>query len=116
MKPGRPAVKKGKAAQAKRLASRKAYNSLSVAERKALVQGRDKEAVRRADRKRLATQKGERNAYHREQGKALKKAPPRPKTCQWPGCKRTDIQFHHQGIDKWLCPTHHAEARRRANV
>ena len=114
MKPGRPATKKGKAAQAKRLASRKAYNSLPVSERKALVQNRDKAAQRKGDRKRLATQKTERNAYHREQGKAMKSASPRPKTCQWPGCKNKP-QFHHQGRDQWLCPTHHAQARRKAN-
>lgn len=111
-KVGRPARKKGTAAAAKRLQSRKAYNALPVSERKAIVSRRSKEAQRKADAKRYATQKSSRDAYHREQGRARSKAPAKPKTCQWPGCKRTDIEFHHQGIDKWLCPTHHAQARR----
>lgn len=114
-KAGRPARKKGPKAQAKRAASRAAYQSLSVAERKALVQNRSKEAQREGDARRYASQKQERDTYHRQQGRARSKAPPRPKDCQWPGCSRSDIQFHHQGIDKWLCPTHHAQARKRLN-
>lgn len=112
---GRPITKSGAAAAKKRAAERKRYNSLPISERKALVQNRDKEAQRRASHKRDVEQRSERNAYHREQAQAKTKAPPRPKDCQWPGCTRTDLEFHHQGIDKWLCPTHHAEARRQAN-
>jgi Asp-tRNA(Asn)/Glu-tRNA(Gln) amidotransferase A subunit family amidase len=111
---GRPVTKSGSAAAKKRAQSRKEYQSLTVAERKARVQNRDKEAQRRADAKRYAKSKGDRDAYHRDQAKAKTKAPPKPKACQWPGCKRTDIEFHHQGGDRWLCPTHHAAARRKS--
>ena len=109
---GRPATKKGPAAERKRAASRKEYSSLPVAERKARVQRRDKDAQRAADARRYAKDKGERDAYHREQARAKSKAPKKPAMCQWPGCRRTDIQFHHQGGDRWLCPTHHAQARK----
>ena len=112
MKPGRPARKKG--AAAKNAASRKAYNALPVSKRKAIVAKRDPANTRAADAKRYASQKTSRDAYHREQSKAKTKSPPKPKTCTWPGCKATNIQFHHQGIDRWLCPTHHAAARKAA--
>jgi len=90
--------------------ARKKYQSTPLSERKALVQNRDKAAQRKADAKRLKTQRSERNAYHREQAKAKAKAGPKPATCQAPGCKNKP-EFHHQGTDKWLCPTHHARAR-----
>lgn len=107
---GRPATKTGAAAAKKRAAARKSYQSLPVEKRKAIVQNRDKEAQRKADAKRLASQRPERNKYHREQAKARSKAGKRPATCQAPGCKNKP-EFHHQGTDKWLCPTHHAKAR-----
>ena len=108
---GRPATKTGAAAAKKRAAARKAYQALPLAKRKAIVQTRDKEAQRKGDAKRLAKSGPARNEYHRKQAQAKAKAPAKPSSCQYPGCKRTDIQFHHQGIDKWLCPTHHALAR-----
>jgi hypothetical protein len=107
---GRPAKKTGAAAAKQRAASRKTYQSKSVAERKAIVQTRDKEAQRKGDAKRLASQRPARNKYHREQAAARAKAGKRPATCQAPGCKNKP-EFHHQGTDKWLCPTHHALAR-----
>lgn len=111
---GRPVTKTGAAAAKKRAKARKAYQSLPVAERKAKVQNRDKEAQKRADAKRYAKSKDERDAYHRDQARAKTKAPAKPKSCQWPGCTSTNIEFHHQGGDRWLCPTHHAAARRKA--
>lgn len=113
-KTGRPVTKRGSAAAKHRKASREEYQRLSAADKAKRVANRDKEAQRRADAKRLSSQKGKRNSYHREQAGAKRKAPPKPKTCTWPGCNRTDIQFHHQGVDRWLCPTHHAMARNRS--
>jgi IS5 family transposase len=107
---GRPATKKGPAVAKKRAAARKAYQSLPLAKRKAIVQTRDKEAQRQGDARRLAKDKVARNAYHKEQAQAKTKASPKPATCQAPGCKNKP-QFHHQGKDAWLCPTHHALAR-----
>jgi hypothetical protein len=72
---GRPTTKKGKAAQAKRLRSRKAYDSLSVSERQALVQKRDKSAQRKADAKRYRSQKSERDTYHRNDARATQGVP-----------------------------------------
>lgn len=111
-KTGRPVTKKGKAAARHRAASRSEYQSLTPAERKARVAARDKEAQRKADAKRLAKDPEGRRSYHREQAKARSKAPKKPANCQWPGCSSTDIEFHHQGTDRWLCPRHHAMARR----
>lgn len=113
---GRPVTKTGAAAAKKRAAAKKAYRAKPLSERKAIVQNRDKDAQRKADAKRLSKSKGERTAYHREQARARAKAPPKPKTCQWPGCSRSDkLQWHHQGTnDKFYCPTHHAMARAKA--
>ena len=113
-KTGRPVTKTGAAAAKHRLRSRKEYQNLSPEKKRQRVANRDKEAQRKADEKRYAKAKPERDSYHRAQAKAKKKAPPRPKSCSWPGCKRTNIQFHHQGVDRWLCPTHHAMARNRS--
>jgi len=106
---GRPVSKTGAAAAKERAAKRKRYQSLPLSERKAIVQNRDKAAQRKADAKRYASQKTERDAYHKEQARA-KSGKKKPATCQAPGCKNKP-QFHHQGTDKWLCPTHHAQAR-----
>jgi len=109
---GRPARKTGAAAAKERAAAKKRYRSKSVSERQAIVKNRSKAAQKKADDKRYSKSKTKRDAYHRDQAKAKTKAPKKPATCQQRGCKRTDIEFHHQGIDKWLCPTHHAAARR----
>ncbi len=112
-KVGRPAKNSGDKAERHRTQAREWYQRMSTSERKAYVQRRSKKKQAEGDARRYERNKGERDAYHREQAKAKKKAPPKPKTCQWPGCKSTDIEFHHQGVDKWLCPTHHAKARER---
>jgi hypothetical protein len=113
---GRPVTKAGSAAAKKRSAEKKRYNALPISKRKKLVQTRDKEAQRKADAKRLRTQKPERTEYHREQARSRPKSGAKPTVCQWPGCKvKKNLQWHHQGSrDRYLCPTHHAEARRRA--
>lgn len=110
-KVGRPVTKTGSKAIAKRTAERERYRSLPLSERKSIVSRRDKGAQRRADAKRLEGQRESRNAYHR-QVSAAHAGQTKPKTCQWPGCKRTDIQLNHQGAKKWFCPTHHAAWRR----
>lgn len=110
---GRPAKKKSAAAKKHAAAEKARYNKLPVSKRKAIVQNRDKAAQRKADEKRDGPA---RDAYRKELSAAKKSAPPKPKTCQWPGCKRTtSLQWHHQGSnDRYLCPTHHAQARRAA--
>ena len=112
---GRPRTKTGKAATAHRTASQKEYANLPASGKKARVADRSKEAQRKADNKRASTASPARKAYRAKEAtslaKAKKTAPPKPATCQWPGCNRTDIQLHHQGKDMWLCPTHHGARR-----
>jgi hypothetical protein len=116
---GRPITKSGKGAAKKRTSARKWYQNLSDAEKQAYVQRRSKGAQRKADRKRLKSDKSKRNAYHRtltspqhaaEKAGKLKQ----PANCQYPGCNRTPVQFHHTGSDplegKWYCARHNVRA------
>ena len=112
---GRPITKKGPAAARHRVSAQKWYASLSPAEKIAYVRRRSRAAQNAAEKRRYSKHHAQRNAYHRDltskehaaeaQGK-LK----RPKTCAYPGCTRTDVQFHHTGTNptrgRWLCAKH----------
>ena len=120
LRTGRPRTKKGAGAEEKRTSARKWYQKLSDAEKQAYVQRRSKGAQRKADRKRLAHDKGKRNTYHRtltSKQHAAEKAGKlkQPAHCQYPGCTRTPVQFHHTGKDplvgKWLCPVHNNRSK-----
>ena len=117
-KKGRPVSKTGPAAAKARAAAKKSWDKKSPTAKRAVVQNRDKAAQTRADNKRAKNPSPARKAYRAKEAASMQAAaktkPPKPKNCQWPGCNRTDIQWHHQGIDKWLCPVHHAQARLKA--
>lgn len=72
---GRPRTKTGKAAARHREQSREEYRSLPESKKKARVADRDKEAQRKADAKRLSSQRSKRNSYHRTEARALKDVP-----------------------------------------
>jgi len=110
---GRPAKNSGDKAERHRKQAREWYQRMSTEERKAYVQRRSKKKQAEGDARRYKRHKGERDSYHKEQAKAKKGAPPKPKTCQWPGCNVTSgLEWHHQGNrDRYLCATHHAKAR-----
>jgi len=113
-KPGRPVTKKGPKASKHRKQASEWYQKQSPQEKDAIVQRRSKSAQRKADAKRLAKDPEGRSKYHAEQAQAKKDAPPKPKTCQWPGCsKSTGLELHHQSKPyKWYCEDHHAQARK----
>ena len=108
---GRPAKKNTPAAKKHRAAEKARYNKLPLSERRALVQNRDKEAQRRADAKRLASQREKRNAYHKEQAAAVKAVPPGGK-CASCGSTKNVERHHIGGKVRKLCATCHAKARR----
>jgi hypothetical protein len=112
---GRPPKNSGEKAERHRKQAREWYQRMSPEERRAYVQRRSKAAQRKADAKRDDNASPARKAYRKRAqaatAKAHKTAPPKPKTCQWPGCKSTNIELHHQGKDMWLCPRHHGERR-----
>lgn len=117
---GRPRTKKGAAAEKKRTSARQWYQKLSDGEKLDYVERRDKGAQRRADRKRLTHDKTKRNTYHRtltspqhaaETAGKMK----RPRKCSYPGCSRTDVQFHHTGksavVGRYLCAKHNNRSK-----
>lgn len=108
---GRPARNKSAAAKKHAAQEKARYNKLPVSKRKSIVQTRDKEAQRKADAKRLATQRTERNQYHKEQAAAVKKVPPGGK-CSSCGSTKNVERHHIGGKVTKLCPTCHAKARR----
>jgi len=112
---GRPITKKGPAAARHRVSAQQWYARLSPAEKIAYVKRRSRSAQNDAEKRRFSKSRAKRNAYHKNltskehsaeaQGK-LK----RPKVCSYPGCHRTDVQFHHTGTNptrgRWLCAMH----------
>jgi len=91
-KAGRPVTKKGKAAAKHRKASREEYQKLPDSKKKARVSSRSKEAQRKADSKRLSTQRSKRNAYHKADARATRSIPKGTK-CAKCG-STTNIQRH----------------------
>jgi hypothetical protein len=109
---GRPRTKTGKAAAKHRAQSREEYRSLPDSKKKARVANRDKEAQRKADAKRLSSQRDKRNSYHRTEAKALKGVP-KGKKCSHPGCNATtNIQRHvvNGKFKGYLCAKHNTNA------
>lgn len=107
---GRPVKKSGPAAAKKRAASRKEYQSKTPAERTAIVQSRNKEVQRRADAKRYAKSKTERDTYHREQARKVAgvKVPSKCSSCG----STQNVERHHRGSKVVaLCAKCHAKAR-----
>jgi hypothetical protein len=95
MKKGRPVTKTGPAAAKSRAASKKSYAKMTPAERTSLVQGRDKEAQRAGDARRLAKARPARNEYHKKQAQAVKGVPSGGK-CSACG-STTNVERHHIG-------------------
>lgn len=85
-----------------RKVAREWYRKQSTAKKKQIVQTRDKEAQRRADRKRSGEA---RNQYHKKtnatQSKIASGTLQRPATCSRCGA-RTKTQYDHT-TGKWLC-------------
>lgn len=108
---GRPVRKNTPAAKKHREEEKARYNKLPVSKRQSIVQTRDKEAQRKADAKRLKTQRGERNAYHKEQAKAVKGVAPGG-SCSSCGSKKNVERHHIRGKVIKLCATCHARARK----
>ncbi len=108
-KTGRPITKTGEKAKRHREAARKWYQKQSTAKKEALVSNRSKEAQRKADAKRHAKHKEERNEYHASQMKAAK-GKKNPGKCSVCGSTK-NVEFHHQGTDRWLCGKCHAKVR-----
>jgi hypothetical protein len=117
---GRPIKRKGKAAAAHRKSAQKWYANLSEAEKQAYIHRRSKSAQRKANAKRDRVDKADRTSYHKkltspqhaaEESGKLKQ----PKTCSYPGCNRTDVQFHHTGSSptrgRYLCAKHNNRAK-----
>ncbi len=105
-------TKKDGAAAKHRDSERERYKKLPLAKRRKIVQERDKQAQRDGDARRYAKDKAGRDAYHREQAKAVKGVPTGG-VCSRCGSKR-NVERHHSGgkIVK-LCATCHAKARRK---
>ena len=109
-KTGRPVKKTGKKAAQHREAARKWYQKQSPSKKTALVTNRDKEAQRKADAKRHAKSRTERNEYHATQQKAVagKKNPGKCSRCG----STTNVELHHKGGRVTaLCAKCHAKAR-----
>ncbi len=109
-KTGRPATKRGSAAKKHRDASRKEYQSLPTAKKSARVTNRSKPAQRKADAKRLASQRTKRNEYHREQAAAVADVP-KPTKCSVCGGTK-NVERHHYGkVVRAVCARCHARVR-----
>ena len=91
-KVGRPVTKTGQKAAKHRKASREEYRGLPETGKKKRVTSRDKAAQRKADAKRLSSQRSKRNAYHKTDAKATKSV---PKGSKCSNCgSTTNVQRH----------------------
>lgn len=102
-------TKSGPAAKRHRDKARKWYQRQSVAKKDQLVADRDKGAQRKADAKRHAKARSERNEYHSEQQKAVKGV----KATRCSRCGSTEnVERHHKGKKVVaLCAKCHAKTR-----
>jgi hypothetical protein len=110
MKTGRPVTKAGAKAKRHRDQARKWYQKQSSSKRTSLVKNRSSEAQRKADAKRLSSQRSARNTYHREQARAVSGAP-KPSKCSRCG-STSNVERHHSGGKVIaLCAKCHAKVR-----